>query len=161
MAEQEQGELLLTYAELATRLGVSPDGARTRAKRAGWPIIPGNDGRSRVRVRSVELPEQPRSQAEQAPEQTRSMTTLLAELRRAYGEHAAELAARAERAEQQIEQWRSQAEQDRAAAERDRAIAELLRDQLAGEQRRAEDLAAELCEARRPWLVRVLATVRR
>jgi predicted RNase H-like nuclease (RuvC/YqgF family) len=161
MDEQEQGELVLTYAELATKLGVSPDGARTRAKRAGWPVIPGNDGRSRVRVRVAELPQLPRSQAEQIPEQTGSMNALLAELRRAYGEHSAELIARAEKAEQQTEQWRSQAEQDRAAAEHERAVAELLRDQLAREQRRAEDLAAELRDVRRPWLVRVLAPIRR
>src|SRR3954447_7353740 len=88
MDEQGQGELVLTYAELATKLGVSPDGARTRAKRAGWPVTPGNDGRSRVRVRAAELPQLPRSHGEQIPEQNGSVNALLAELRRAYGEHS-------------------------------------------------------------------------
>ena len=50
MAAQGTGELRLTYAELGDRLGISADGARTRAKRAGWPIEQGNDGKARVRV---------------------------------------------------------------------------------------------------------------
>lgn len=69
MAEQDQGELLLTYAELSARLGVITDGARVRAKRSGWPITLGNDGRARVRVRAIELPEQPPKQAQRPVEQ--------------------------------------------------------------------------------------------
>ena len=75
MAEQETGELSLTYAELAARLGVSADGARTRAKRAGWPVLVGNDGRARVRVLVSDIPERP-------AEQTAVTTDPIAELKR-------------------------------------------------------------------------------
>ena len=49
--------------------------------------------------------------------------------------------------------------EERAAA-REHRLSDL-QDQLAREQRRAEELANELREARRPWLVRVLAAIRR
>jgi hypothetical protein len=59
-------------------------------------------------------------------------------------------------AELRIELGRAE---ERAAA-REHRLSDL-QDQLAREQRRAEDLAAELREARRPWLVKVLAAIRR
>src|SRR4051812_42637912 len=42
MAERA-GDLVLTYAELAERLGIAADGARMRAKRRSWRTVPGND----------------------------------------------------------------------------------------------------------------------
>jgi hypothetical protein len=148
MAEQEMGELTLTYAELATRLGVSADGARTRAKRAGWPVVAGNDGRSRVRVLASNLPERP-------PEQTASTTDHVGELRRAYAERVAELKGELEQARGQVERWRAVAEQTRAEVERERAVNELLREQLERELARVGHLEGELrsmlTEARRRW----------
>jgi predicted RNase H-like nuclease (RuvC/YqgF family) len=148
MAEQETGELTLTYAELATRLGVSADGARTRAKRAGWPVIAGNDGRARVRVLASNLPERP-------PEQTASTTDHTVELRRAYAERVTELKGELEEARGQVERWRSATEQTRAEVERERAVNGLLREQLERELARVgrleEELRAMLAEARRPW----------
>lgn len=42
---------ILTYAELAERLGLTVDGARHRVKRRGWPIEPGNYPGAPCRVR--------------------------------------------------------------------------------------------------------------
>ena len=160
MADDPPSELMLTYAELGDRLGIGADGARFKARRAGWPITQGNDGRARVRVRVNELPDQSRRSGERraiGPD-------LIADLRRAYADRSAELIARAETAEQEAEQWRSKAEQnnlaaerERGTAERERAAAEMLRDQLVKAERRVDDLTAELRELRRPWLVRVVA----
>ena len=157
MANDRAGELLLTYPELAARLGVGPDGARTRAKRQGWPVVHGNDGRARVRVLASDLPEHPRAQ----PEQDRTEPELLAELRRAHAERLAELAGALERSSEEAERWRSAHGQARAEAERDRASVELLREQLTREIARGEKLAAELAESRKPALVRLLEALRR
>jgi hypothetical protein len=40
----------LTYAEVADRLGIHPEAARSRAKRSGWRRQAGNDGKARVLV---------------------------------------------------------------------------------------------------------------
>jgi hypothetical protein len=40
----------LTYQEVAVRLGVTPEAARRRAIRGKWARMPGNDGRTRVRL---------------------------------------------------------------------------------------------------------------
>ncbi len=40
----------LTYEQAAVRLGVTPEAARRRAIRGKWARMPGNDGRTRVRV---------------------------------------------------------------------------------------------------------------
>jgi len=151
MNGQGETELLLTYAELAARLGISADGARTRAKRAGWPVVIGNDGRAKVRVAVAELPEQTPVKAEHEPD----MTDMISELRRSQAERLTELRGRAERAEQEAERWRAEAEQARSEtgqargeAERERAVNGLLREQLDREIARADRLEAEL---RRPW----------
>jgi hypothetical protein len=157
MANRDQGELLLTYAELAIRLGVSTDGARTRARRQGWPVITGNDGKARVRVLASDLPEQPRSR----PEQTRVSTELLAELRRSHAEQVAGLTAQLNRVSREAEQLRSDHAAARSEVERHRVEAELLREQMAREFARVERLATELAEARKGWLERLLEAMRR
>jgi hypothetical protein len=40
----------LSYEEAAVRLGCTPEAARRRAIRGKWARMPGNDGRTRVRV---------------------------------------------------------------------------------------------------------------
>jgi hypothetical protein len=40
----------LTYAQAGERLGLSPEAARHRARRAGWRTMPGNDGRTLILV---------------------------------------------------------------------------------------------------------------
>ncbi|HEY8613005.1 MAG TPA: hypothetical protein VIL69_17175 [Roseomonas sp.] len=42
--------VMLTYQELAERLGIDVQSARRRAQRSGWRRIPGNDGKARVVV---------------------------------------------------------------------------------------------------------------
>ena len=41
---------LLTYKELADRLGVKPESARKTVQRKGWKRVQGNDGSTRVMV---------------------------------------------------------------------------------------------------------------
>jgi hypothetical protein len=40
----------LSYQEAAVRLGVTPEAARRRAIRGKWARMPGNDGRTRLRL---------------------------------------------------------------------------------------------------------------
>lgn len=163
MAEQDQGELLLTYAELSARLGVSTDGARVRAKRSGWPITMGNDGRARVRVRAVELPERPPEQAKRSPEQNPDRSELLVELRELL-----------DRANSSVEQARADAEQartettelrvalaraeERIEAARAIAAAEIAtaRAETAAQQALVRELREALEWHRRPWWNRIL-----
>jgi len=86
-------DLLLTFAELGERLGVSPDGARMHAKREGWPVERGNDSRApaRVRVPVDALPEHPperRSKsdgsASEFDERMAELAASMAELRAAF-----------------------------------------------------------------------------
>ncbi|HEX2529810.1 MAG TPA: hypothetical protein VHL31_26405 [Geminicoccus sp.] len=135
------GPLRLTYAELAQRLGVSVDGARTRARRRGWPVSLGNDGKAMVTVAEGDLQEvlnratgerPPSDQAlltEQGAVATSHLLTLVTALQEDLKEAMASYATEAARA---------------AAAES--ALAEV-RDALAHER----EVNAEL---RRPWWVR-------
>lgn len=43
-----EGGEWLTYAEVGDRLGITPEAARSRAKRLGWRRQLGNDGRAKV-----------------------------------------------------------------------------------------------------------------
>jgi hypothetical protein len=164
VAEQDQGEQLLTYAELGARLGVSADGARTRAKRAGWPVVPGNDGKARVRVRAGELPEQPPERPPERPagqpsEQGAITARLLTELRQAQAVRLADLRADLEQARADAELWRTKAEQGRVDAEREQAVNVLLREAMERERDMHRALVDELraradrleAELRRPW----------
>jgi hypothetical protein len=157
MAEQEPAELWLSYPELAERLGISADGARVRAKRAGGPVQTGNDGRAKVRVPVADLPEHGPNKPEQEPNS-------VADIRRLFAERTAELKAELHEARQQAEQWRTATEQARVDAERERGMREaevagergkltLVREQLEREIARADRLEAEL---RRPWWRRLL-----
>jgi len=47
--------LALTYRELGGRLGLSADGARALARRRGWTVVRGDNGRAVVRVSESEL----------------------------------------------------------------------------------------------------------
>jgi hypothetical protein len=157
MTNGDQGELLLTYAELATRLGVSTDGARTRARRQGWQVMNGNDGKARVRVLASDLPERPRAR----PEQNTVVTDLLNEMRRSHAEQVADLTAQLDRASREAEQLRSDHAATRSEADRYRTEAELLREQLGREFVRVERLETALAEARKGWLERLIKAVRR
>ena len=137
--------LRLSYAELGTRLGRSTDAARVLARRKGWQRITGNDGRVVVLVDEAELPpdgppersgERPPGQSEQRPDELAATLRQLAEAR----EHTARLEGEA-----------------KGHADRVRDLHNALSD-LSGRLDRA---TAELTEARRSWLERVLAALRR
>ena len=140
---------MLTYAELGERLGLGPDSARMRAKRKGWATVPGNDGRTRVHVPPNELPEHPLERPRREADV------------REQGEQVAEL--RAELVEE-----RARAEDALLAAAELRAETRLLREMLDGsradltrERERADRLAADLAEARKPALLRLIEALRR
>lgn len=57
---------LLTYRELAERLGMKPESARKTAQRKGWHRTVGNDGLARVIV-PVEAFDRPERAAEDVP----------------------------------------------------------------------------------------------
>lgn len=161
MADDPPSELLLTYIELGERLGISADGARFKARRAGWHVTQGNDGKARVRVRANELPDQPPDHPQRSGDRRAIDPDLLADLRRVHADRSAELIARAEKAEHEAELWRSKTEQARSEAERHRAVAELLRDQIGREIERGDALAGELRELRRPWWQKLATTLKR
>ena len=146
---EPSGYIVLSYAELAERLGIGSDSARMRAKRKGWMTVPGNDGRTRVHVPPNELPEHPPERPEReadAGEQGAQLAELRAEL--------TEERARAEGALLEAAELRAETRLLREILERDRA-------DRAREQDRADRLEAALAEARRPWLAKVIEGLRR
>ena len=146
---EPSGYIVLSYAELAERLGIGPDSARMRAKRKGWMTVPGNDGRTRVHVPPNELPEHPPERPERdadAGEQGAQLAELRAEL--------TEERARAEGALLEAAELRAETRLIREMLERDRA-------DLARERDRGDRLEAALAEARRPLLLRLVDGLRR
>lgn len=60
----------MTYAELAERIGKTPEGARMLARRRHWQIVKGNDDKARVIVDEAHLVVQPTGRpGGQPPEQ--------------------------------------------------------------------------------------------
>jgi hypothetical protein len=152
--------LRLSYADLAARISRSPEGARQYARRRGWPISLGNDGRAVVLVEEQELadaqPRQPPVRPHvRTPVQTADQTTVRTPARTVVRD--AEL----EQLRERVRELEAQAEHNRSALEVQRAVADLVQQQLGREIKRGDRLEGELREARRPWLVRVLAAFRR
>src|SRR5689334_7017265 len=137
-------DVSLTYAELGERLGITPDGARLRAKRmerqGRWRIGPGNDGRSRVRLPADDLPEYAPERIPDHPEGRPNAAELVNEIveLRAYVADLTEANAAA-RLEAAV-----------ARGERDAAVAAATAKVDAAERVIAE-LRAMLAEARRPF----------
>jgi hypothetical protein len=178
-------ELWLTYQEAAERLGWRLWRLKSRARREGWEVRERNRGGHLVRVPGELLAEPQQSQGNAdgtvAAEPDADMLEMTAELRerlgRAEGELAAELrhsqgiAAALSRAEARITELEAHAlevaEVRVAAASAEgkvTALLETLLDLRHGlEHERAEraKLAAELAEARKGWLERVLEALRR
>lgn len=144
-AREGDDKVLLTYVELGERLGVSPDGARLRARRkadAGeWEMVAPNSrgGPVRVRLPVGDLPEHPPERLpgrraddpDASPGLVGRVDGLEAEIAGLAAGMAAELAAariRAAVAEARLEAEREAAE-DRVAARN--AVIEELRAELA------------------------------
>jgi Asp-tRNA(Asn)/Glu-tRNA(Gln) amidotransferase A subunit family amidase len=136
---EHSGEILLTYAELGERLGLSSDGARMKAKRENWPTERANDRRSpaRVRVPRVALPEHPPERRSKHGEDGPDFENRLAELAANVAEIRAALA-RANDTEAEL-RTRAAVAEARLDAEREGARALIAQ------------LRSELVEARRPW----------
>jgi hypothetical protein len=140
------GEILLTYAELGERLGLSSDGARMKAKREGWPIERANDSRSpaRARVPPAALPEHPPKRRSKRSEDEVGFDDRLAEL----AANVAEIRATLARTDGVEAELRGQLAETRTRA----AVAEARLDVEPDAARELiAQLRSELAEARRPW----------
>src|SRR5689334_2997340 len=137
-------DLSLTYAELGERLGITPDGARLRAKRmerqGRWRVAPGNDGKSRVRLPAEDLPEHPPERTSDHPDGGPNVAELAAEI--------AEL--RAHVADLTEANATARLEAAVARGERDAAVATATAKVEAAERVVAE-LRAMLADARKPF----------
>ena len=137
-------ELWLTYQEAAERLGWRLWRLKSRARREGWEVRERNRGGHLVRLPG-ELAAEPqqslsngngRADDHAVAEPDPDMLEMVAELRERLGRAEGELAAKD-------------------------ALVATLTAALAKAEARAERLAAELAEARRPLLLRLLEAVRR
>src|SRR4051794_2173766 len=92
MADDET--VVLTYSELAERLGIKPASAKARALRNRWRTTAGNDGLARVSVpvSALERPETAAEpKAEPPPPAGPMLTELLRQIVDAQAKHSAEL----------------------------------------------------------------------
>jgi len=141
------GPLRLTYSELAERLGVSPEAARIRARRRGWPVGIGNDGKAVVTVWLSDLDDvSGRATTVRPPDDHPAVSG--PEGGQVSG-RMVELSALLEAQERII-----QAEGRAAAAE---AVVVELRAALEHERALGAEARAELRELRRPWWTRWLS----
>jgi hypothetical protein len=150
-------QIWLTYRELGERLGISPDGARMKAKRNKWTATTDNEGSIRVCVPDSLLANSrtnvpARTTSERSGEVTNEIKALQAHietLKQQVSDHAAER----ERLLTQLE--RQRADHDAALnASRDetgrvKVDAEHIRGELDRERDHARDLASRLDTAHR------------
>jgi hypothetical protein len=143
----QTGPLRLTYNELADRLGVSPEAARIRARRRGWPVGIGNDGKAVVTVWPSDLDDvSSRTTTVRPPN---DHPTVSGQEGGQVSGQIVELSTLLEAQERVI-----QAEGRAAAAE---AIVTELRAALEHERVLGAEARAELRELRRPWWTRWLS----
>jgi hypothetical protein len=150
----------LTYAEVADRLGVSPEAARSRAKRLGWRRQSGNDGRARV---LVALDRRPPGGGPVTPRSPPGQKTIDPALVTALESHIKTLQTENEGLKQDLSTTRADLS----------AHVETLKAQLAGAEARAGEEAAKteraiaafeslavkleaMAEGRRPWWRRLV-----
>ncbi len=126
-------EALLTYRQLAERLGITPDSARSKARRRRWSITLDNQGIARVRVPLDALPDAPPPRPER----------ILVEL----GTHPVQEELR--RAREQIAELEAQLIEARAVGIAADA-------KVAAERAIADELRRALEWHRRPWWRRLL-----
>lgn len=122
----------LTYRELADRLGISFDAAKSRARRAKWPKIRGNDDAIRLlipfddlqaaatrrpRVDTSDTPEQPTHVDTPSDTPTDTALSALAHALKAANQRADEAVQRAAKAEAQIALANTDTSHERARAE--------------------------------------------
>ena len=71
----ESETITMTYRQLADRLGVSKEAAKSRARRAGWPRVVDNTGVARFNV-PASLLEEVHDESEQALSEVSSISEL-------------------------------------------------------------------------------------
>lgn len=160
--------LQLGYRELAERLGISPDAARMKAKRAvksgRWRIIPGNHPSDRVLVEipAAELNEPERvggDQPERVARRTQGRTPERTEADAITGQMVAALQSAQDRIRELTDQLTEEKDRHREAAmglvqaETVQANAALEIDRL---QMTIAELQADLQAARRSWWQRII-----
>jgi hypothetical protein len=148
---ERSDDLLLTFAELGERLGVSPDGARMRAKRESWPVERGNDSRApaRVRVPADALPEHPPERRPKSEANGHDVEDRMAEL----AASVAELRAAFDRTREMEVALRAELAEARTRA----AVAEAkLEAERSGSATLIAELRQQLADARRPWWRRLV-----
>ncbi len=158
---ERSDEQLLTYAELAERLGISPDGARMKAKRENWRHERNDpSGPMRVRVPAGALPEHV---PERSPEKRPNGTGVRADVGERLDELAANVAeiranmARTAGVEAELRAELANARERAAVAEaRIEAEREAAEDRVAARNAVIEELRAELERLRRPFWQRWL-----
>jgi type IV secretory pathway TrbL component len=126
----------LSYTEAGERLGMSAEAVRTKARRAGWRRMPGNDGRTLVLV--------PGGADEQPPGRTPAHGALIETLREAIALLGEQLQAERSRADSD----RAEIAAGRARADADRIEIVRLTENLAEKQAMAATAQAELAEQR-------------
>jgi hypothetical protein len=143
----------MTYTEAGVRLGINAEAVRRRADRGKWARMPGNDGRTRVRVPDdVRAPQAPPVRADASALVSAleaHIATLKTDIERLTAELAGERAAHQEQLA--AERAARHADQEQLAAARaaaDRATAELVElarrlAEIAEKQTSAETAAAE------------------
>jgi hypothetical protein len=149
----------MTYTEAGVRLGINAEAVRRRADRGKWARMPGNDGRTRVRVPDdVRAPQAPPVRADASALVSAleaHIATLKTDIERLTAELAGERAAHQEQLA--AERAARHADQEQLAAARaaaDRATAELVElarrlAEIAEKQTSAETAAAETEPPRR------------
>lgn len=157
----------LTYDDMATALGITPDSARRLATRHRWPRRPGNDGRALVAVPEERLdrPHEPRAEApaeaDEGAETGRDARALIGYLDRRVGELTDELG----ETRRVADEARTEAREAREAADRLRvqagqvdvltALVSAERAHLSAVRVDRDRLTAILAERRAPWFERV------
>src|SRR4051794_10727747 len=157
--------------EAAKVLGLTPDGVRARIRRGILPARKGNDGQWRVELSAAVLARQDDGQDGRQDGHDAGAVDRQDELARrlAWLEQAFDGWRREAEAAQEARLARVRAEAELEAARRQRdaeiatrnAVIETLRESLAKSEARIDRLEAQLAEARKPTLVRLLEAFRR
>ena len=137
MADDDE-TVVLTYRELAERLGIKPASAKARALRNRWHTTAGNDGLARVAV-PVSALERPETAAEPKTEPPSPAAPMLTELLRQIVDTQAKHSAEMERVQRD-----HTADLDRLRSEHGAATAQLRQDHDAALVRQAETHRAEI-----------------
>ena len=149
----------LTYEEAAVRLGVTPEAARRRAIRGKWARMPGNDGRTRVRVPDDWRPQGAPPVRPDASALLHALESHVASLKAENVRLAAQLAASEARSDKQATEFAARDAERVAelAAERARSGVDLAAEKARTEKAiaafasLADRLDALAAERARPW----------